>query len=76
MREIFASQGMGSQGPKYAHFGLADAWGGNSATYTVKVRFTGGDVKVVSNVVPSAATLNVGGAIIPQMIRVEQNPAL
>ncbi|MFH1418203.1 MAG: VCBS repeat-containing protein [Planctomycetota bacterium] len=69
-REIGVARGFGGSEPIWLHFGgLAD-----TATYTVKVYFTGRSVDdpYSETVVPASATTTIGGATIPQMLTIEE----
>ncbi len=69
-REIGVARGFAGSEPLWAHFGGVT----NTATYTVKVYFTGRavDDPYSQAVVPASATTTIGGTTIPQMVTIQE----
>ncbi len=76
IREISGGEGMGSHSPRIVHFGLADSWGGSSGTYTVKIKFTGGNEVVAQNVTPDQRSITIGSTTLNHTIEVFEGSLL
>jgi len=71
VRDVSGGEGLGNQRSRFVHFGLAAAWGGGHATYTVRVRFVDG-TSAETTVIPTDASVTIGGNVVPQTVEIVQ----